>query len=64
MQRAEGNRWITDTRIVFNTSDDGKPGYLEKLIADQKPVTEYSRVVPKDAISFFTDQRVVISRWS
>jgi hypothetical protein len=52
VQRAEGNRWITETRVSFSKEGEG-PTYIEKLVAAQKPFTDVWRVIPVDASSFF-----------
>jgi len=51
-ERAEGDLSVVDSRVVF--SQDGKSGFIEKLIAAQEPITaDFVRVVPRDATGFW-----------
>ena len=51
-ERVDGDRVFVDSRLTMKTKDDGAVGFIEKLVADQDPVDDYIRVVPKDAIAF------------
>jgi hypothetical protein len=50
-ERAEGDRSIVDTKLLFEA---GEPGFIEKLISAQEPLQGGAiRLAPKDATSFF-----------
>jgi hypothetical protein len=51
VEYTKGDRMFTDTCLTMGLRDG--PGYVEQLIAAQKPLTGYARVVPKDARSFW-----------
>lgn len=51
VERASGNRYTQALRISFSQGESG-PGFIENLIAGQKPIEEFHRVVPRDAVSF------------
>ncbi len=44
-------KYRIDSRVSLGQVN-GKPGFIEELIAGQKPVEDYLRAVPKDAIGF------------
>jgi len=51
-ETAKGDQFIIDEAVSIEKSD--KPGFIEKLIADQQPIEAgFLKVVPKDAKSFF-----------
>ncbi len=51
VEYTKGDRMFTETCLELGQREG--PGFIERLIAEQKPLTDYARVVPKDARSFW-----------
>jgi hypothetical protein len=52
VDRTEGDRMFSDTRIAFS-QEGGESGFFEGLIKDREPLRNYDRVVPRDALTFY-----------
>lgn len=50
-ERVKGSHYIADMRLALSQRDG--PGFIEKMIAEQEPIREFYRVVPRDALNFF-----------
>ena len=50
-QKIQGQSVITGGSMALVQKDG--PGFLEKLVADQKPIRDFTRVVPRDAVAFY-----------
>jgi hypothetical protein len=51
VERTRGDAFVVDSRLGF--SQEGGPGYIENLFAAQRPLRNFARGVPKDAVGFY-----------
>ena len=49
-ERVKGRDYVADVRVTLAQRDG--PGFIEKLVAEQEPIREFHRIIPKDASSF------------
>ena len=50
-ERIDGKHYFLDGRMTL--SQENGPGFIERLLSDQKPLENFARIVPKDARGFY-----------